>query len=110
MQDHPDDGEEPFGASGLSAANALHHLLCKLGGSIDDAGIMSFMSGAGAAKQRYKTIIQQLANPEHEGQKLQALMELNEVLSMSTEDQLAGARPGSSMQPPSLGPFHPLCT
>lgn len=75
----------------MSAANALHHLLCKLGGSIDEAGIMSFMSGAAGTKQRYKTIVQQLAHPEHEGQKLQALMELNEVLSMSTEDQLAGA-------------------
>jgi sulfur transfer protein SufE len=58
---------------------------------------MSFMSGAAGTKQRYKTIVQQLANPEHEGQKLQALMELNEVLSMSTEDQLAGALPLPSL-------------
>ena len=74
----------------MNAASALHQLLCKLGGSIDESGLMSLMSGPGNMKAKHKILIQQLQHPEHEGQQLQALMELCEVLSMSTEDQLAG--------------------
>jgi len=83
-----DDGD-PYGGD-MSAANALHNLLCKLGTSIDEAGIMSFMSGAGSARAKYKTLVTQLQAPDSDAAQLRALMELCEVLSMSTEEQLAG--------------------
>jgi E3 ubiquitin-protein ligase TRIP12 len=71
--------------------NALHHLLSKLGGSIDEAGLMSLMAGGGSSyKARYKDIIEKLIAPDNDSQLLAALEELSDVLAMSQEEQLVG--------------------
>lgn len=95
------DGRPPRdGTSGGSgeeymrgSMSALHHLLSKLGGSIDEAGLMSIMAGGGGGggyKARYKDLVDKLVSPEDDSQLLIALEELSDVLAMSQEEQLVG--------------------
>jgi E3 ubiquitin-protein ligase TRIP12 len=75
--------------------SALQHLLSKLGGSIDEASLMSLMAGGGGGvggsfKARYKAIVDRLVSPDSDAQLLCALEELSEALAMSQEEQLVG--------------------
>ena len=71
--------------------SALQHLLSKLGGSIDEASLMSLMAGGGGSyKARYKEIVDRLVAPESDSQLLIALEELSDILAMSQEEQLIG--------------------
>jgi E3 ubiquitin-protein ligase TRIP12 len=71
--------------------STLQHLLSKLGGSIDDAGLMNLMAGGGGSyKARYKSVVDRLVSPEDDTTLLVALEELSEMLSMSQEEHLVG--------------------
>ncbi|KAG2490174.1 hypothetical protein HYH03_011304 [Edaphochlamys debaryana] len=78
-----------FGRGG----SALQGLLRKLGAGFEDMMPMGGMSGS-----RMKAIMQGLRSMDDEGAQLSALSELNELLSISTEDNLA-AFPIESMVP-----------
>lgn len=71
--------------------STLQHLLSKLGGSIDDAGLMNLMAGGGGSyKARYESVVDRLVTPEDDTALLVTLEELSEMLSMSQEEQLVG--------------------
>ena len=91
----PSDAARGEGARDADAMrgsiSALHHLLAKLGGSLDDSGILSLMAGGGSSfKARYREVVERLVSPDSDAQLLSALEELCDILAMSHDEQLAG--------------------
>ncbi|GIL61901.1 hypothetical protein Vafri_16276, partial [Volvox africanus] len=91
--DDEKDLAEVFGRNFSGAGSALQGLLRKLGAGFDDMMPMGGVSGS-----RMKAIMQGLRQTEDEGAQLSSLSELNELLSISSEDNLA-AFPTESMVP-----------
>ncbi|GIM11450.1 hypothetical protein Vretimale_14948 [Volvox reticuliferus] len=92
--DDEKDLAEVFGRNFSGAGSALQGLLRKLGA----AGFDDMMPMGGVSGSRMKAIMQGLRQTEDEGAQLSSLSELNELLSISTEDNLA-AFPTESMVP-----------
>lgn len=82
-------GRDPEAMRG--SMSALHHLLAKLGTSLDDSGLLSLMAGSGSSfKARYRDVVERLVAQESDAQLLSALEELCDILAMSHDEQLAG--------------------
>jgi E3 ubiquitin-protein ligase TRIP12 len=85
------DGDGPNDDYMRNHMSTLQHLLSKLGGSIDDAGLMNLMAGGGGSyKARYESVVDRLVTPEDDTALLVTLEELSEMLSMSQEEHLVG--------------------